>query len=151
MNTSVGKVGINMQRASGGMIILCWITILLCTVLKFFGYREFEIPAFNVTINIWLHRFINLVLYNINIVLVMFILLKRKLKFKEFLITIGVYTVLFIISLFESLAVALFILEPIFWFVLYFLFVKDKWYRHLIEVIVVYVLVFIYQALTMLY
>lgn len=145
------KAKIDIAHATSKMILLCWITIFVCTILKFFGYKDFEIPHFDFTINIWLHRFINLILYNCNNLLIILILFKRKLKIKEIISTICIFTILFILSLFESFAIIVFILEPIIWFLLYFLFIKDDWYKHLLDVICVFIIVFIYQGLTMIY
>ena len=51
------KIKIDIGNATSKLILLCWMTIIVCTVLKFFGYKEFEIPNFDFTINIWLQRF----------------------------------------------------------------------------------------------
>ena len=73
------KVKIDIGDATSKLIILCWITIFVCNILKFFGYKEFEIPMFNTNINIWLQRLINLFLYDSNSIMFL-LLLQRKVE-----------------------------------------------------------------------
>ena len=145
------KAKIDIAHATSKMILLCWVTIFVCNILKFFGYKEFEIPHFDFTIDIWLQRFINLILYNINAILVMLLLIKRKLKLKEIILIFIIYSILFVLTLFEILVIVVLILEPIIWFATYMVLHKDKWYKLLLETFCVYILMFLYQGATSLY
>lgn len=149
----MNKIKIDIRKSSGNIIILCWITIILCEILKLFGYKQFEIPNFNFEINIWVHRLINLCLYNINGLFIMAILFKRKFNIKELPTILISFSILFVISLFENIIIIVIrlILEPLVWFLIYLYYVKDKWHRLLLEVLNVYFVMFLYQFITSLY
>ena len=145
------KIKIDIGAASSKLIILCWVTILVCTILKFFGYKEFEIPHFDFAIDIWLQRFINLILYNLNTIAFTLILIKRKPTLKKMISILIISSMIFTISLFESVAFLKFILEIIFYFCIGVLCIKDKWYKILLEVIVISALIILYQFITVSY
>lgn len=49
---------IDIEKATSRLIFLCWMTIFVCLILNFFGYKGFEIPYIKNDINIWYKRFI---------------------------------------------------------------------------------------------
>ena len=143
--------GVNKSKMYGSLIALCWATILLCLVLKLFGSKQFEMPEYTYNINIWIRRAINYVFYIINSVVFAMLLVKRKLTLKETFIVIGIYTPLFVMNLFPVLRPYTFILETVMFYVIGMLFLKDKWWKVLIEVIVINLIIMAYQLITMAY
>ena len=143
--------GVNKSKMYGSLIALCWATILLCLVLKLFGSKQFEMPEYTYDINIWIRRAINYIFYIINSVVFAMLLVRRKLTLKETFIVLGIYTPLFVMNLFPVLRPYTFILETVMFYVIGKLFLKDKWWKVLIEVIVINVIIMAYQLITMAY
>lgn len=142
---------IDIEKATARLIFLCWITIFVCLILKFFGFKEFEIPYIPNDINIWIKRIFNCITYVINGVLFTLLLVKRKLSIKEMMITISVNIIMFIPTLWDNIANFKFIWEIICYFILGLIFIKDKWYKILLEDITILLIFTIYQFITMLY
>lgn len=142
---------INKGRMYGSLVGLCWATILLCLVLKLFGSKEFEMPDYTYNINIWIRRLINYLFYILNSVTFAMLLVKRKITLKETFVVIGLFTPLFVIGMVPVLRPIKFVLETIFYYVLGLIFLKDKWWKVLIEVVVINIIIVVYQLLTMLY
>lgn len=145
------KIKIDIANATSKMIILCWITIFICLILKFFGYKEFEIPNFSKEIPFIIRVIINGILYCINGIIFMLIMLKRKFKIKEFVIILIVNIIIFISSLFNALMYFTFIFEVLAYIIMAYIFIKDKLYKIIIECITISIITIIYQVITMLY
>lgn len=133
------------------LVILCWLTILTCTILKMFGSKQFEMPDYTYNINIWIIRLINYIFYILNSVIFAMLLKKSKITLKEFGIVLLLYTPIFIMSMFPKLDMIRFAIETIMFFVLGKIIIKDKWWKVLLEVLTINIIIFAYQALTMLY
>lgn len=143
---------INKELAYSMLIKLCVITIIACTILKWCGYKDFEIPLFSsIVVPQTIRRIVNYCFYCLNGVCFTYVLVKRKLKFKEILIVIGFCTPLFIISLFDNLVVLKFILEFVAFPIIGFILSKDKLYRQIIESTLILLIFGVYQVGTMLY
>lgn len=89
---------INKELMYTKLVQLCWITILACTVLKFCGNRQFEIPDLNIIPPLYVRITINCSLFTINGIMFSLVLLKRKLKLKELIIIIILNIVDYIIT-----------------------------------------------------
>ena len=133
------------------LVILCWLTILTCTILKMFGSKQFEMPDYTYNINIWIRRLINYIFYCINGYLFALLLIKRKPNFKETLLIVSMITPLFIISLFPALFTIKFILEIVVYFLIGKIILKDKWTKILIETLVISAIIIVYQIISMFY
>lgn len=111
-------------------------------------------PDYTYDINIWIRRIINLAFYYINSVAFLIILIKRKPVLKELLITFILslipFTCLFFID-YPIILTLRYVFEYLVYFTLGLLFIKDKWYKILLETTVIIGIVMIYQLLTMLY
>lgn len=130
---------------------LCWATIIICTILKFFGFNEFQFPEYTYNINPWIRRIINFILYEINTICYLLVLIKRKPKVKEILLAIGLAVMPFTLSLFIITVNFKIIAEVIIYFILGIICLKDKWYRVLLESVLVSLIFIAYQRITMLY
>ena len=142
---------INKGRMYGSLVGLCWATILLCLVLKLFGSKEFEMPDYTYNINVWIRRLINYLFYILNSVTFAMLLVKRKITLKETFIVLGLYIPLFVMSLFPVTAPIRFVLETMFYLVIGKIILKDKFWKILIEVILIQFIINSYQVISMLY
>lgn len=143
---------IDIERATARLIFLCWITIFVCLILKFFGFKEFKIPIISqIEIHHIVKKIINCIFYCLNGLCFTLILVKRRLKLKEFILVMIINIILFIISMFSKLNVIRFILEFICYAFIGVLFIKDKWYKICIESTLILFIFSIYQIVTMLY
>ncbi len=142
---------IDIEKATSRLIFLCWMTIFVCLILKFFGYKGFEMPYIQNDINIWVKRIINCTTYVINGLLFTLLLVKRKLSKKEIIITILVNIIMFIPTLWDNIANFKFIWETICYFILGLIFIKDKWYKILLETLTISCIFIFYQFITMIY
>lgn len=79
------------------------------------------------------------------------ILIKRKLKFKEYILIICLSIPLFILTMFKFLSVYKIILEFIVYVILGKILTRDKIYKIIIESILILILFTIYQLLTVCY
>lgn len=146
------KIKIDIGNATSKLILLCWMTIIACTILKFFGYKEFEIPIISkIELHHIIRKIINCIFYCLNGICFVLILIKRKLNLKEFLIVLIVNIILFIISMFPKLNILVLILEFSSYAFIGMLLIKDKLYKSIIESFVILIIFSIYQILTMLY
>lgn len=143
--------GVNKSKMYGSLIALCWATIALCLILKLLGSKQFEIPEYTYNINIWTQRFINYIFYMINSLAFGMLLVKRKLTRKEILIIICLFTPLYYMSLYSKLAPIKFVLEIVMYVILGCLLVKDKFWKILLECLLIFVLTLLYQIITMAY
>ena len=57
---------IDIEKATARLIFLCWITIFICLILKFFGFKELEIPYIDFEINHIIRKIINCLFYCLN-------------------------------------------------------------------------------------
>lgn len=133
------------------LVILCWLTILTCTILKMFGSKQFEMPNYTYNISDTTQKIVNYIFYILNSILFAMLLKKDKLTLKEIGVVVLLYTPLFIMSMFPKIATIRFILETIMFFVLGKIIIKDKWWKVLLEVISINFIIIIYQLITMLY
>lgn len=143
--------GINKSKMYGSLIALCWATIALCLILKLFGSKEFDMPEYTYNINIWIQRIINYIFYIINSLMFGMLLVKRKLKLKEMFIVICLFTPLYYMSLYSKLLPIKFVLETVMYILLGYLLTKDKFWKILLECILIFVLISLYQIITMAY
>ena len=79
------------------------------------------------------------------------LLIKRKITLKETFIVLGLYTPLFVMSLFPVTAPIRFVLETIFYLVIGKIVLKDKFWKILIEAILIQFIINSYQVISMLY
>lgn len=142
---------VDKMKLYNALVKLCWCVVIFCWILKLFGYKEFEIPIFNYNINIWIIRILNCILYNINSYFMFMIILKRKLKLKEILISTLFTTFVFITTLFDIFVPFKMILDLLLGVILSFIFTNKKNYKIIIESVVICLLITIYQILTMIY
>ena len=89
---------INKELMYTKLVQLCWITIIACTLLKFCGNKQFEIPDLNIVPPLYVRIIINCSLFTINGIIFSLILLKRKLKFKELIIIVILNVVDYIVT-----------------------------------------------------
>lgn len=108
-------------------------------------------PEYTYYINVWIRRGINYVFYIINSVAFAMLLVKRKLKFKEFGIVFLLFTPLFYMSLYSKLLPIKFILEILFYIILGKLLIKDKFWKIILECITIFILVNLYQIISLFY
>lgn len=142
---------VNKSKMYGSLIALCWATIALCLILKLFGSKEFYMPEYTYNINIWIQRIINYIFYIINSLMFGMLLVKRKLKLKEVFIVICLFTPLYYMSLYSKLLPIKFVLETVMYILLGHLLTKDKFWKILLECILIFVLISLYQIITMAY
>lgn len=142
---------LNKSKICSSTLALCWITILSCMLLKLFGYKEFIMPEYTYNINPWLHRVINFILYEINTICYLLLLIKRTPKLKEIFLALGLALIPFTLSLFIVTANYKIFAEIIIYFVLGIICLKDKWYKVLLESIVILTIFTIYQLITFIY
>ena len=143
---------INKEEAYSMLIKLCVITIIACTILKWCGYKDFEIPLFSsIVVPQTIRRIVNYCFYCLNGICFTYVLVKRKLKLKEILIVIGFCTPLFIMGLFNKLNILRFILEFLIYPVIGVMLTKEKAYKQFIESTIISIMFISYQIATMLY
>jgi hypothetical protein len=116
-----------------------------------FGSKQFEMPDYTYNISDTTQKIVNYIFYILNSVIFAMLLKKNKLTLKEFGIVLLLYTPIFIMSMFPKLDMIRFAIETIMFFVLGKIILKDKWWKVLLEVLTINIIIFIYQALTMLY
>ena len=139
------------SNTSYKLILLCWLTIVCCTILKLFGCNDFNIPIFDVNIHHIFRKIINGILYCLNSICFIMILIKRKLKFKEYILIICLSIPLFTLTMFKFLSIYKIILEFLTYVILGKILTKDKFYRIIIECTLILILFTIYQLLTVYY
>lgn len=142
---------IDIEKATARLIFLCWITIFVCLILKFFGFKEFEIPYIDFEINIWCQRIIYYILYYINTILFLLLLVKRKLKIKEYIICLISSSITFTISMFDKTNIIKISLELLSYIIMGFITIKDKWYKIIIECLTISLITMFYQFITIIY
>ena len=136
------------------LIILCWITIIGCFILKIAGFSGFDIPIIDSIINDfeYLKPILYGLLYCTNGILFTLLLVKRKLNFKEFLFTLLVNVCLYISCSYiasTKLASLKFILELVSYIIIGKVLIKDKFYKILIESVSIIVLLTIFQFISL--
>ena len=142
---------IDKGRMYSCLLVISWLTILSCTVLKLFGSNAFVLPEFTYNINIWIIRLINLITYEINSMFYLLILIKRKPTKTEILVTLFLSLIPFGLSLFIVTYNYKMIAELIVYILLAILFIKDKWYKPIIEAVTIAVIFIAYQFFTFIY
>lgn len=142
---------IDKGRMYSCLLVISWVTILACTVLKLFGSTAFEMPEFTYNINIWLIRLINLITYEINSMFYLVILIKRKPNNKEIITTLLFSLIPFGLSLFIITAPFKMLAEIIVYLALSLIFVRGKWYKDVIETFVISGMMIFYQFITFIY
>ena len=145
----IGKIDIS--KSSRKLILLCWFTIILCNVLKFLGYKEFEMPIFQYDINVWVRRLINCAFYIANTICFSILLAKRKINKNELLIISTIGLVLYISTFKISTSWISFVLEIASYFVIGKILTKLNLFELLIEIFIISGIVIIFQALSLLY
>lgn len=108
-------------------------------------------PNYAYNISDTIQKIVNYIFYIANSIMFSLVLIKRKLNFKETLIVIGLSTPLFVISLFPKLLFVKFILEFVVYFLIGKIILKDKWYKILIESVLILLIFSVYQLISMLY
>lgn len=142
---------IDKGRMYSCLLVISWVTILACAVLKLFGSTAFEMPEFTYNINIWVIRLINLITYEINSMFYLVILIKRKPNKKEIITTLLFSLIPFGLSLFIITAPIKMLAEIIVYLALSLIFVKGKWYKNVIETFVISGMMIFYQFITFIY
>lgn len=134
------------------MILLSWMTILICWILKFLGFKEFEIPIINILEpNIYIKSIINCILFVINGVCHSLILIKRKLKLKEFIFVLVLCIFDFVLTYNISNALLCTLVDFSVFTGIGLLCIKDKWYKILLEVFIISMIFILYQGITLSY
>lgn len=142
---------IDASKMYSKLILLSWCSLLFCLVLKLFGVTSLIIPEFTYNINIWVIRLINLITYEINSLFYLIILIKRKPNIKELLITFSLSLLPFTAGLFVITQNYKMIVEFIMYIVIGLLFIKDKWYKIIAEVITITIIFILFQLISMSY
>lgn len=136
------------------LIILCWITIICCFILKIAGFSGFDIPIIDSVINDF--EFLKPILYGLlyctNGILFTLLLVKRKLNFKEFLfvfiVNISLYIGLYFLAYTKFISFKI-IIELVSYILIGKVLIKDKLYKILIESFLIIGLLTIYQAISL--
>lgn len=144
----MSKEKINKSKVYTSLLFLCWFTIISCNLLKIFGYKEFEIPIFDFEIEQWIRIIINSLLFIINGICFTLILVKRKLNFKELLLTIVLNIINYIIT-FNMKSPYYIICDLLTYYLISIIITKNKWFQNLFECITILIIFTIYQLLTM--
>lgn len=142
---------VDKTKLYNALITLCWCVIIFCSILKIFGYKEFEIPIFSENINIWIKRIINCILYNINSYCFFTLLFKRLPKLKEMAVIIPISILIFISTLFDIFVPFKILFEAIFYIVVGKIYTNFKIKQIIIESIFLLSIMTIYQLITMSY
>lgn len=142
---------INKSKIYSSLIKLIWISILCCWILKIFGYKEFEIPIVKIEINIYLQSILNGILYFINMIFVSLISCKRKLLNKEIILIFILSLLPYGLSLFTATYKFKMIVEYLVIILYGLLLIKDKIHKIIIENTLIYIILGVYQIITMLY
>lgn len=142
---------INKEKLYAVTHILIWCTVLFCWILKLFGNTQFEIPIINTTISVIAQSIIGWIFYAINTLFAFLIIVKRKPNTKEFITIVLLSIIPYVFSLFKYTYYIRMVFEPLLIIFIGVYYIKDKWYKSLIESIIVYILMGLYQAITMLY
>ena len=142
---------IDKEKMYSYMLYLSWATIVFCLILKLLGSRQFETPEFTHNINPWIRRLINLITYEFNSIMCTMILIKRKPKVKETLLTLLLGIVPFGMSLFTITVKYKIIIEVINTILIGLMFMYEKWYKVIIESIIIHIYIGTYQIISMSY
>lgn len=150
-NLSKRYIPIDKVRANSMLLTLSVITIICCSFLKFFGYKEFEIPIDDIDINMWVRRFIYCSLFIINGVIFSLLFIKRKLTAKELLFIILINLIDYLVTYYIQSFVYMFIdLATYFIIVLYLKKCKIK-FKDIVETIYISIIIIVLQMLSMFY
>lgn len=138
-----------MKQAYKHVLLICILVIVICFAMRLFGYSGFYIPVIESSLNnnIVLITICYGMLYTINAILIIILIVKRKLKPKELIMSAIVFTILYIIGLLFNIGYIKFIIELVLFIVLPILYSKNKFI--IIESIIMYCLVLTYQAISM--
>lgn len=131
-------------------LLLCIITILVCFIMKLFGYSGFDIPIIESALN---NNQVIIILcygllYTLNGLLIIMLIVKRKLSIKEVVIFITTEFLYYISSLFITYEYVKLVIEIVLLLGLSLYIVHD--WKILIEVLLMYTLNFIYQTISLL-
>ena len=145
---------ISKDKTYSNLILLCWLTIIFCWIIKLCGYKEFEIPVYIIDINIWIRRIINLILYYVNGIFFLLLMIKRTPKIKEILLLCGLELIPFTLSFCIDYPILLALripLEYIIYFLIGWYCLKDKWWKVLLEAVNILTTMLLYQIISELY
>lgn len=108
-------------------------------------------PEYTYNLNIWIEMLINLITYEINSVLGIMLLLKKKLNKKQLLITMLGSLVPYTLSLFVVTVYFKIIFEILLTLIIGFMYLKTKKYKVVIETIIVHSIIALFQIISMSY
>lgn len=130
-------------------LLLCIFVILLSFVMKLFGYTGFSIPIIDHAINnnLTLAIISYGLTYSFNVILILTIIVKQHLKYKEVLIIIVIAILVYFINGILNLGYFSFILELALFIIIPQIICKDK--KLIPESIVVSILNIVYQSISM--
>lgn len=142
---------IDQTKANSMLITICFITIICCNILKFFGYKEFEIPLQDIDINIWVKRVVNSTLFIINGITFSLMFIKRKLTKHELFEIILLSFMDYIIT--YNIQSMIYILIDFIFYVYIGIMLKGSSYRFkdIIESVYIFIVILIFQVLSALY
>lgn len=129
---------INRHKMYSAMVKLCIITIISCCILRIFGYHGFDLSITNVPLHHIIRKIINGILYLINSFSFILLLTKCKLKWYKYIPVALVYSTIFILSLSKQLLPITVLLELISYIVFALIYIKDKWYKKIIEAVTIF-------------
>lgn len=107
-------------------------------------------PEFTYDLNIWFRRIVNFVLFNLNGICFTLILVKRKLSFRQLIITVSMSSANFTIAFFIPKEFYM-LLDLATYFTIGLLCTRKKWYFTLLETFVILVITLLFQALSLIY
>ena len=136
------------------LIVLCWTTMIGCFILKIAGFSGFDIPIIDSVINDYefLKPILYCLLYSANGIVFVLLLVKRKLNLKEllfvFILNVLVYFINALLSTtkFNSLK---FLIEILNYIIIGKVLIKDKFYKILIEIILISFITIFYQFISL--
>lgn len=141
---------INKEFVYDRLIQLFWFTVILCSLLKFLGFKEFEIPDKEVSLNYTFRVIVNLSLFVLNGIFMSLIILKRFVKIKELLVIILLNIFDYLIT-FNLKSPYFLIVDFSIYVIIILCFSKLTLKEILFDCVIVSIIVSVYQLLTMFY
>ena len=123
--------------------------LLVSFISKLLGCNDFDIPIIDNAINnnYTLMVICYLLLFNINNLLCIMIIVKKKLKFKDFILSILIFSLYYLISVFYTFDYIVFITDTLVLWLVAFILTRNK--KIAFETIIVIILNAIYQSISL--
>lgn len=130
-------------------LLLCIITILVCFIMKLFGYSGFDIPIIESTLNNNQAVIVLCygLLYTLNGLLIIMLIVKRRLKIKELVATVTTFVLFYIVGLVITLDYLKFIFEILFMLLISYYATRDS--KIIIEALIISGVTILYQFVSL--